>query len=343
MTARRTDRAADGHGSGQADGGHGHDHGHLDRDVLTRDRAVRTVWWSVAGLAATAIVQFAIVAISGSAGLYADALHNIGDVAGTASLLVAFRLSRRPANEQFTYGWRRAEDLAGLLILLAIALSAVLAGYDSLAALLGGGHEIRNVGWAFAAALVGVVGNEAVAQFKIRVGRDIDSVALVADGQHARTDGLVSGAAAVGIAGAWLGFPVADPLAGLAITVMIVVVLVRTGRDVLRRTMDAVDRGTVGRLQSLAAAVPQVQGVHDVRARFLGRSLVVQLHVEVDGDVPLRDAHAVAERVRVALVRDDSRIETVDVHVDPAGEHDTAHLDPVDEHDHGGPAEPGRE
>ena len=170
------------HGHGHA---HGHDHTTLDRDLVTHRRAVKAVWISAAGLGATALFQFAVVAISGSAGLFADALHNIGDVAGTASLLIAFSLSRRRASDEFPYGWRRAEDLSGLLIVLAILVSAVLAGWDSVAALLGGGHEVTNIGWALAAAVGGIVGNEAVAQYKIRVGREIDSVPLIADGQHA--------------------------------------------------------------------------------------------------------------------------------------------------------------
>ena len=314
---------------------HGHDHGSLDRDLLTHRRALRAVWWSVAGLGATALFQLLVVAFSGSAGLYADALHNVGDVLGTGSLLVALRLSRRPADERFTYGWRRAEDLAGLAIVVALAVSAVLAGWDSIQALLGEQHRIDHLGWALVAALVGVAGNEGVAQFKIRVGRDIDSAALVADGQHARTDGLVSAGAAVGIAGAWLGYPVADPIAGLAITVTIVWVLVRTGGQVLRRAMDAVDPGVRDEIAAVAAAVDGVEGVHDIRARHLGRSLVVQLHAEVDGDVSLRAAHDIAERIRRGLAAALPTIETVDVHVDPAGEHDVAHrIAPRDGGDH---------
>jgi cation diffusion facilitator family transporter len=310
-------------------GHHGHDHSTIDRELLTHRRAMRAIWVSVAALGATALLQFAIVAISDSVALFADALHNIGDVLGTGSLIVALRLSRRAASDQFPYGWARAEDLAGLLIVVAIALSAVLAGWDSISALLSGGHEVRNLPAAFSAAVLGVVGNEGVAIYKIRVGRDIGSVALVADGQHARTDGLASAAAAVGIAGVWLGFPLADPLAGLAITLAIVWILVDVGRDVLRRTMDAVEPGLVPRIREVATGVDGVRDVHDVRARYLGRSLAVQLHADADPDLPLRHAHALAERVRHELVHEMPEIAAVDVHLDPAGEHDahaeTAH------------------
>lgn len=309
--------------------GHGHSHATLDTELTTHRAAIRAIWISVVGLGLTAAFQLAIVAITGSAGLFADALHNVGDVAGTAALWVGFKLSRRPATDRFTYGWRRSEDLAGLFIVAAIAVSAVLAGWDSLTALLGEGHTVRNTGAAFAAALVGALGNEAVAIYKIRVGRRIDSVPLIADGKHARIDGLVSLGAAAGIVGVWLGLPIADPLAGLVITAVIVGILVHTGRDVLARNLDAVDDGVVDRIRDLTLATGGVQDVHDIRARHAGRSLLIQLHADVDGDLPLHDAHAIAEAIRHAIVHEFPAATDVDIHLDPAGEHDahdrTAH------------------
>lgn len=304
---------------GVADG-HNHSHAMLDDELATHRVAVRAVWVSVAGLGLTAAFQLAIVAVSGSAGLFADALHNVGDVAGTAALWVGFRLSRRPATDRFTYGWRRAEDVAGLVIVLAIAVSAALAGRDSITALLAADHAVRNVGTAFAAALVGAVGNEAVAVYKIRVGKRIDSVPLIADGRHARVDGLVSLGAAAGLVGVWLGVPIADPLAGLAITAVIVGILVHTGRQVLARNLDAVDPGVVERIRRLATTTNGAESVHDVRARHAGRSLLVRLHVEVDGDLSLRRAHAIAEAIRHRIVHEFPAAAEVDIHVDPAGD-----------------------
>ena len=317
---RHDGHGADGHGAD----GHGHSHGSLDQELVTHRAAIRAIWISVAGLGLTAAVQLAIVAISDSASLFADALHNVGDVAGTAALWVGFKLSQRPASDRFTYGWRRAEDLAGLFIVLAIAVSAALAGWDSIRALLAEGHIVRNPAAAFAAALVGALGNEAVAIYKIRVGRRIDSVPLVADGKHARVDGLVSLGAAVGVAGAWAGLPVLDPLAGLAITVVILLILRRTAREVLARNLDAVDHGLVDHIRELAQGVEGVIDVHDVRARHAGRSLFIQLHIDVDGQLPLVEAHDIAERVRHDLAHDLDNVTEVDVHLDPHG-HDGAH------------------
>lgn len=328
-----------GHDGPQDGSGHHHHPGMLDHDLTTHRRAVHAIWWSVAVLGLTAALQLAIVSATDSAGLFADALHNVGDVLGTAALWVGLRLSRRPPSARFPYGWRRFEDLAGLVIVVAIAASAALALWDSTTAILGETHRVRNPAWALAAALVGVAGNEAVASYKIRVGRSIDSVALVADGRHARVDGLVSLAAAAGIVGAWLGVPLADPVAGLVIGGVIVLVLLRTGGEVLARTVDAVEPGIIDRIDEVAGRVPGIRGVHDVRARRVGRSLLVQLHAEVDGDLRVREAHGLAEEVRHRLVHDLPAILMVDVHLDPAGEREDAHA--VTSHHFGDPGEGG--
>jgi cation diffusion facilitator family transporter len=304
--------------------GHAHDHSVVESELLSNQRALRAVKVSALGLGATAAVQFAIVAVSNSVALLSDALHNIGDVAGTLTLLVAFTIAQRPSSDAYPFGWRRAEDLGGLVIVLAIAISAGLAGWESIRALLGD-HSVTNTGWAFAAAIAGIVGNEAVALYKIRVGREVDSPALIADGQHARTDGLASAGAAIGIAGAWIGLPVLDPLAGLAITGAIVWILFDVGRPVLRRLLDAIEPDLVARLSAVAVAVDGVEGVHDLKARRAGRALLVQLHLDLPPDLPLRDAHAVAEQVRHEIMHHDSQVAAVEIHLDPAGEHDEAH------------------
>lgn len=317
------------HTHGGGGHGQGHDHAAADRELLTHRAAIRAVWVSAVGLGATALFQLGVVAVSNSTGLLADALHNVGDVLGTATLWVAFTLARRPASPTFPYGWRRAEDLGGIVILLAIVASAALAGVESFRALLGESHRVENLPIALVAAGVGVLGNEAVAQYKIRVGRRIDSAALVADGQHARTDGLASAGAAVGLVGVGLGFPAADPLAGIAITLAILWIAVDVGRDVLRRAMDAVPPGLVDRIRALASDVPGVEDVHGVRARQAGRSLLVQLHADVAGTLPLAQAHEIGEQVRHAIVHALPEVVDADVHLDPTGDDDahaaTAH------------------
>jgi cation diffusion facilitator family transporter len=302
--------------------GHHHHHGHSPTPVAAsaagEDEGLRAVRLAAAGLAVTAAVEFAFVAASGSVALLADGLHNLGDVFTTATLWMAFLVGRRRPDRGYTFGFARAEDVAGVLVVLAIAVSAGLAAWQSLARLAGGAPALHRPGWALAAALAGVAGNEAVAQYKLRVGRRIRSVPLEADGRHSRVDGLASLAAAAGIAAAWAGWPAADPLAGLALTAVIVWVLVGAAGQVLGRLLDRVDPEVVTAVER-AAAVPGVGAVHGVRARWVGRSLHVLVHAEVDPDLPLREAHALGERARHAVFHALPGVAAVDLHLDPAG------------------------
>jgi cation diffusion facilitator family transporter len=309
---------------------------------LGQDEGARAVMIATAGLALTAAVEFVFAAASGSVALLADGFHNLGDVFTTATLLVAFAIARRSADRRYTFGLARAEDVAGVLVVLAIAASAAVALTESLAKLTGPAEPLSGPGWALAAALVGMLGNEAVAQYKVRVGRRINSVPLQADGQHSRVDGLASLAAAAGIAGSWAGWPAADPLAGLLLSAVIVWVLVGAVRDVLARLLDRVDPEVVDAIEQAAASVPGASQAHDVRARWLGRSLHVLVHVNVDPEMPLGEAHALGERVRHRIFHSQPGVAEVDVHLDPAGrdEHvshaETRHHVAGDHHEHDG-------
>src|SRR5215207_2705163 len=309
--------------------GHGPGHSHapvpLAASPAGEDQALRAVKVSAAGLGLTAAVEFAFVAASGSVALLADGLHNLGDVFTTATLWVAFLVGRRQPDRGHTFGFARAEDVAGVLVVLAIAASAVVAAVESVAKLAGGVPPLRNPGWALAAALVGVAGNEAVAQYKLRVGRRINSLPLEADGHHSRVDGLASLAAAAGIAGAWAGWPAADPLAGLLLSAVIAWVLVGTTRDVLDRLLDRVDPEVIDQVERAAGSVAGVEAVHATRARWVGRSLHVLVHAEVNPDLPLRAAHDLGEQARHAIFHAVPGVAAVDLHLDPAGlaEHDS--------------------
>jgi cation diffusion facilitator family transporter len=190
---------------------HNHTHGTIDPALLTTERGIGAVKWSLIGLAATALFQVIIVFFSGSVALLADTIHNITDAATAIPLWIAFALAQRQPSRRFTYGYGRVEDVAGLIIVLTILFSAVLAGYQSVNRLLHP-RPIEHL-WAVAiASLIGFAGNEIVAIFRIRVGKQINSTALVADGYHARMDGLTSLGVLFSVVGVWLGYPLADPL-----------------------------------------------------------------------------------------------------------------------------------
>jgi cation diffusion facilitator family transporter len=278
---------------------------------------IRAAWIGLAGMAATAAVQLAIVAVSGSIALLADTLHNVGHAITTLPLVVAFRIGQRAATSRYSYGYRRAEDLVGVFISLVVALSAVVIIWESVDALVQP-REITNLWWVFAAGLVGAGGNELVATYRIRAGRRIGSAALVAEGQHARADGLSSIAVVLGVVGLWLGLERADAIVGFGIALAILGILVSSLRVTVRRLMDGVEPGVIDRMREIAAAMPAVVGVGRVRARWSGHRLEADATITVDSGLTVLQGHEVAEHVEHELLHRIAHLESVVIHVNPA-------------------------
>jgi cation diffusion facilitator family transporter len=277
---------------------------------------IRAAWIGLAGMGVTAVLQMFIVAISGSIALLADTLHNVGHAATTIPLIIAFRIGQRAASKKYSYGYRRAEDLVGLFISVIIALSAALIIWESFDALVNP-RELTNLWWVFAAGLVGAAGNEAVAVYRIRAGRKIGSAALIAEGQHARADGLTSIAVVVGVIGVWLGFPQADAIIGFLIAAAILWILINSLKTTLRRLMDGVDDGTIDQMTSVIASVPGVLSVGRVRARWSGHRLEADANVAVDAGLSVLESHAVAEEVEHQVLHSVPHVENVVVHINP--------------------------
>jgi cation diffusion facilitator family transporter len=314
--------------------GHKHEGAQIDSALEASAEGIRALKISLLALLATALFQAVIVWFSGSAALLADTIHNFSDALTAIPLWIAFALGRRRPNARYTYGYGRAEDLAGVVIVVMIALSAGIAAYESVQKLITP-EPITRIGWVAAAAIVGALGNEIVAEYRIRVGRRIGSAALVADGQHARVDGLTSLAVLAGAIGVWLGFPLADPLVGLLITVAILLILQDTAITMWHRLMDAVDPQLTARLRSTAATTPGVLAVHDTRVRWIGHRLNAELHIEVEPTLPTAQSHAIAEEVRHKLLHALPGLGSVIVHVDPAGDEHHAALAHHDRKDEG--------
>ncbi len=298
---------------------HGHTHGVVDPSIASTSRGLRALKWSFVALALTASIQVAVVLVSGSVGLLADSTHNFADAATALPLGVAFWLARRGATRRFTYGLGRVEDFAGLMIVATIASSAGVVAYESVSRFL---HpKPVTMLWAVvAASIVGFAGNESVAIFRIRVGRQIGSAALVADGHHARVDGWTSLAVLFGAFGVWLGYPMADPLVGLLISVAIAMLLWQSARAIVLRMLDGVETTTVDEITHAAGHVEGVTNVTDVRARWIGHHLHADVSVSVDGARSVADGHAIAKEVRHRLLHHLPHLRTVVVHVDPEGE-----------------------
>ncbi len=295
-----------------------HTHDHADPALLGSREGIRVVKWSLLGLFATALFQAAVFLVSGSAALLADTIHNVGDAATAIPLWIAFRLVRLEPTKRFTYGYGRVEDVAGLFIILVIFASGLAAGYNSIIHLIRP-RPILHLWAVAAAACIGFVGNEAVAVYRIRAGRRIGSAALVADGQHARVDGLTSLAVLLGAAGVWLGYPVADPIVGIVISVSIFGIAWTSGRSVLTRILDGVSPDLVDEIREAALRVEGVQAVTEVRVRWLGHVLHAELNVAVPPRWSVEQGHDTAKGVRRRLLHDIRHLYDATVHVDPVG------------------------
>jgi cation diffusion facilitator family transporter len=319
--------------------GHDHDHDHphglrgaikeifaphshdaadsVDSALESSAAGIRAVKLSLLVLGATAIAQIVIVVMSGSIALAADTIHNFSDALTAVPLWIAFSLSTKAATRRYTYGFGKVEDLAGLFVVAMITLSAVIAGYEAIERLIHP-QTITNVGWVALAGLAGFIGNEWVALYRIRVGRQIGSAALVADGLHARTDGFTSLAVLIGAGGVALGFPLADPIVGLVITVAILAVLRTAVRDVFRRLIDGVDPAMVKTAESVLAHRAGVHSVRSVRMRWIGHRLHADAELDVDPTLSLTAAHRIAHDSEDDLIRALPKLTTAVIHAYPA-------------------------
>jgi len=322
-----------GHGHGHSHGGRGgkigaalrevfapHSHDasdSIDGALESSAAGIRAVKISLLTLGATSIAQLVIVLISGSVALLADTIHNFSDALTAIPLWIAFALGTKAATRRYTYGYGRAEDLAGLFVIAMIAVSAAIAAIESVRRLINP-VPIQHVGWVAAAGLVGFIGNELVAVYRIRVGRQIGSAALIADGLHARTDGFTSLAVLIGAGGVALGFPLADPVVGLLITVAILAVLRTAVRDIFRRLMDGVDPALVDTAEAALAAEPGVTEVRSVKMRWIGHRLHADAELDIDPGTSLDAAHRIAHDAEHELTHAIPKLDTALIHAYPA-------------------------
>lgn len=297
-------------------GGYGHPYGVIDPSIATTRYGIWAIKWSFAGLLVTALLQVVVVRLSGSVALLADTIHNFSDASTAIPLWIAFMLARLKPNKRFLFGYGRVEDLAGAVIVLTILFSAIVAGYESVVRL----FHPRAVGylWAvIAASVVGFVGNEAVAIFRIKVGKEIGSAALTADGYHARVDGLTSLAVLFGAVGVWLGYPIADPVVGLIITAAILHVVWQSARAMFTRMLDGVEPEVIDELRHAAHRVRGVQEVAEVRARWVGHRLHAELNIAVAPELSVVEGHAIAKEVHHRVLHHLRYLSMATIHVDP--------------------------
>lgn len=296
---------------------HDHTHGAIDPTLLTTEKGIWAVKWSMVGLLLTALLQAVVVVLTSSVALLADTIHNFGDAATAVPLWIAFLLAQRKPSKRFSYGYGRVEDLAGIVIVFIMLLSGLMAAYESISRLFQP-QDIHHLGAVAVAALLGFTGNELVARLRIRVGDEISSAALVADGYHARTDALTSLGVLLGVVAVWLGYPQADPLVGLVISLIIFKIVWDSGKSLFARLLDGVDPEVIDEVTHSAQHVPNVLEVTEVRVRWIGHRLLADVNIAVRSDLSVEQGHAIAREVRHQLLHHLPYLGNATIHVDPA-------------------------
>jgi len=273
-----------------------------DSAMESSARGIRALKISLVGLGVTAVLQLVVVFASGSVALLADTIHNFADAGTSIPLWVAFAFARKGASRRYTYGYGKLEDVAGVLIVLIIFSSACVAAYESIRKIIHP-QPVVQLGWVALAAIIGFLGNEAVAVFRIRVGKEIGSAALVADGQHARVDGFTSLAVLIGVAGVYFGYPILDPIVGIAITIAILFIVKDAALSVWTRLIDGIEPEILAQIEHAPMHIEGVCDVQDVRARWIGHRVYSDVTIKVDSSISVEEADQISRKVE-QTVRD---------------------------------------
>lgn len=295
---------------------HGHTHGIIDPSILVNKRGIWAVKWSFIALMATTIIQALVVYFSGSVALLGDTVHNLGDAFTAIPIGLAFIFAQKKPTKRFTYGYGRLEDVAGVFVVLAILISGLFAGYTSIERFFNP-QKIEYLGAIVFASIIGFIGNEAVAIFRIKLGKEMGSAALIADGYHARTDGLVSLGVLLSVLGVWLGYPLADPIIGLLMTLMIFKIVWESSVTVFTRMLDGVEPDLVDKIKTEASHVKGVLGVTETRVRWIGHQLHAEVNITVDKVISVEEGHHIANQVQHELIHHLKFLSKIMIHVDP--------------------------
>jgi cation diffusion facilitator family transporter len=301
--------------------------------LLDNKQGILVLWISLAALLLTSVMQIFIVAFSGSVALLADTMHNIGDGLNSIPLLIALYLARRVATRRYTYGFGKAEDVAGVFIVISIAISAAIVFWESIQKFINQ-EPMTNLGWVAVAAVIGFIGNEFVAVLEIRTGRKIGSAAMVTDGLHARTDGLTSLSVLIAAIGTWFGFPILDPIIGILIGVAILFITRDAIVAMWYRLMDAIEPAYMDQAEDIINAQDEVKELRRLRMRWVGHRLHTEVIIAVDPKLTTVQSHEIAEKIRHEFFHQFPTMSDVMIHVDPFSvEEEEAYHDLTESHD----------
>ena len=266
------------------------------------------------------IFNIIIGIISGSYALISEGAHTLSDVATTIIAYAGFKIGQKPADEEHPIGHGRAEAISGLVIVLFLTMVAyeIITGAfskilnpslitipDTLAALM---------------AIFGIFTNYAISNYIIKIGKEINSPAIVADGKHQQTDIFSSVAVLVGVVVSNMGYPILDPIVGLVIGLLILKTAYEIGKENIDNIMGKVpSEDLIRRIEKIANKTPKVHNAHNIKVNYLGSYATVTLHIQLDGDMTVEESHKIAHMVQDNITEKIPMIKSATVHACPIG------------------------
>nr|WP_295000532.1 cation diffusion facilitator family transporter [uncultured Methanobrevibacter sp.] len=266
------------------------------------------------------ILNITIGLMSGSYALVSEGAHTLSDIATSVIAFIGFKIGQKPADEDHPIGHGRAEAISGLVIVLFLAMVSyeIISGafYKII-------HpELITVPDFYAAimAVLGIIINLAISEYIIRIGKKIKSPAIVADGEHQRTDIFSSIAILVGVIVSNMGYPILDPLIGLVIGLLIIRTAFKIGRENIDNIMGRVPSPELeNRIRRIANKTPNAQEAHNIRVDYFGSYATVYLHIKLDGKLSLEESHKIAHQVENNILKNIPEVKYVMVHACPLG------------------------
>ncbi len=289
------------------------------------NQGIRVTWIGMFLNLFLTIVKALAGVLAGSTALVADAFHSASDIAGSIVVLGGLKMASKPPDADHHYGHDKLEAVVAKLIAVLLVLTGIGIAWSAVTVLRKG--EISTPGTlALAAAVLSIFFKEGMYRYTMAVGRRISSTAVIADAWHHRTDALSSVAAVIGVAGARMGLPWLDPAAGLVVAAMIIRSGVKIYLDAVKELIDtAPPQEVVRKIVDLALEVEGVKSIHEVKARYHGAAILVDMKLCVNPSVTVQKGHDIAKQAKKRILEQLSQVQDVMIHVNPCiGDSDKA-------------------
>lgn len=284
------------------------------------DLGKRAVYVAIIGNVFLTVFNIAVGIMAGSYALISEGAHTISDITTSIIAYIGFKIGSKPADSEHPLGHGRAESIAGLVIVVFLAIIAYEIITGAIDRLFFGGTVAIPDSIAVVMAIVGVIVNFIMSQYIIRLGEMANSPAIVADGKHQRVDILSSLAILFGVLIAQYGYPQLDPFIALIIGLLIVKTAIDVARENLNNIMGKVPSPElVKKIMEVSNSVDKVCGTHDVRVNYLGSYATVSLHVELPPEMSLDESHKIVHLVQDKIVDEIDVVHGATVHACPLG------------------------